>query len=973
MKQVYSNHQPTGLTRAFRKLLILFLTILYCVPLDIHAQPSRSIYGIANQINDFYPVSAEAATLFTKIPEEMDYCRGRATFRIPLYEIKTPSFTLPISLVYITGGIKVGEVTGAVGLGWRLEAEPMITREIRGLPDNYSLMRDSSYMQQYLSDFLVNVGRGDRDLLNDLFYYRTLQSSGQFFLRRADNLNFRPSLLSHEPVKLSVTGGRITDAFQNGINLVDPQGTLYVFGNTPNARERTSGSGISAECTSWKASSIQSVNGEIMKFSYKEDFMTEQHVSQYDYYAVEDKSDSSTPPQNSNIPPSPGYWKGVSGVAKYYNPSGSLANMPDRYYPTGNSYVNTRRIEEIEFLNGRVEFQYSNQTKTVQRILVRDLNGALIKEIAFESTLREYDRVLLNRIRMKGPGDTTFQKYEFSYRIPSSTDYSPYTKGIDLWGYYNGYDGNTDLIQRQTVPIYDNNNVTIKNVQIGGASNRKPSLGSTLFYALDRITYPTGGYTDIIYAQNKWLYESGQPTPAGGARIAALRESNIDGTTIYRRFEYQVFSTKWDAGFLRYPMTLWAFKQKMKKLYAYEYKSAADFQTIQKDYTLYLGQNIYTTDNDVYYETVDEFIGDTKIKHSYEKAFNYFNPGYLKDEKNATRYNDPANQGNYIVDNKVRYTKNGDALRIESSNHVSHNAYLTKMDCAIVIENFCGTTNTERMRDYYMDSFRERNYNMNITENRLSSSLVTDSLPERSINEKTKYHYDRNKQLTAIERTTPEGDVYKTEYNYSFDYRTTPYTTMVSKNNLSTPIEERQYKNEELKKTVRYPYRADVTVKSGYCLDKITENRNDANTEFRNVETYDAYLSCGQPLQITRKDGTKVSFLWAYGGQYVIAIAENLTIQEIRQQTGLDPEAVVKGTVDPWSARSKMEALRKSCPQAHIMVYDYTPLVGISKQSAPNGINEYNSYDAYGRLKEVKDTDDKVVKSYEYNLINPTY
>lgn len=972
MKQVYSNHQPSWLTRALRKFLILFLIIL-CVPLDILAQPGQSIYGIANQINDFYPVSAEAATLFTKVPEEMDYCRGRVTFRIPLYEIKTPSFTLPISLVYTTGGIKVGEATGAVGLGWHLEAEPMITREIRGLPDNYSLMRDSSYMRQHQSDFLVRVGRGDCDLLNDIFHYRTLQSSGQFFLNRADDLTFRPRLLSHDPVKLSVTGGRVTNAFQNGINLVDPQGTLYVFGNTPNARERTSGPGLSAECTTWKVSSVQSVNGETMTFSYKEDFMTEQHVSQYDYYAVEDRSDNPTTPQHPNIPPSPGYWKGVSGVAKFYNTSGSSVGTQDRYYPTGSSSVNTRRIKEINFLNGRVEFQYSNQTKTVQRILVRNSNGALIKEIAFESTLREYDRVLLNRIRMKGSGDTTFQKYEFRYQIPSATDYSPYTKGVDLWGYYNGYDGNTDLIPRQTVPIYDNNNVTIKNIQIGGASNRKPSLGNTLFYALDRITYPTGGYTEVLYEQNKWLYESGQPTPAGGARIAALRESSIDGTTIYRRFKYQVFSTNWDAGFLRYPMTQWAFKQKMKKLYAYEYGSSLNFYTIQRDYTLYLGRNIYTTDNDVYYETVDEFVGDTKIKHNYGNTFNYFNSTYLKDEKNATRYNDPVNQGNRIADDEVRYTKNGDALRIENSNHVSHNAYLTKMDCAIVIDNFSGTSNDERMRDSYMDCFRERSYNMNITERVLNSSLVTDSLPGGSLTEKINYQYRRNNQLTAIERTTPEGDVYKTEYNYPFDYTTAPYATMVTKNNLSTQIEERQYKNDELKKTVRYPYRADVTVKSGYCLDKITENRNDANTEFRDVETYDAYLSCGQPLQITRKDGTKVSFLWAYGGQYVIAIAENLTIQEIRQQTGIDPEAVVKGTVDPWSTRSKMEALRKSCPQAHIMVYDYTPLVGVSEQSAPDGINQYNYYDTFGRLKEVKDTDDKVVKSYEYNLINPTY
>ena len=36
------------------------------------------------------------------------------------------------------------------------------------------------------------------------------------------------------------------------------------------------------------------------------------------------------------------------------------------------------------------------------------------------------------------------------------------------------------------------------------------------------------------------------------------------------------------------------------------------------------------------------------------------------------------------------------------------------------------------------------------------------------------------------------------------------------------------------------------------------ESSNDANTEFRDTETSDVYLSCGRPLQVTRQDGTVV-------------------------------------------------------------------------------------------------------------------
>lgn len=55
---------------------------------------------------------------------------------------------------------------------------------------------------------------------------------------------------------------------------------------------------------------------------------------------------------------------------------------------------------------------------------------------------------------------------------------------------------------------------------------------------------------------------------------------------------------------------------------------------------------------------------------------------------------------------------------------------------------------------------------------------------------------------------------------------------MVAKNAVSFPVEERRYRNDELKKTIRYVYRADENTRSGFSLAKIMESSNDANTEF---------------------------------------------------------------------------------------------------------------------------------------------
>lgn len=43
---------------------------------------------------------------------------------------------------------------------------------------------------------------------------------------------------------------------------------------------------------------------------------------------------------------------------------------------------------------------------------------------------------------------------------------------------------------------------------------------------------------------------------------------------------------------------------------------------------------------------------------------------------------------------------------------------------------------------------------------------------------------------------------------------------MVAKNAVSFPVEERRYRNDELKKTIRYVYRADENTQSGFSLAK---------------------------------------------------------------------------------------------------------------------------------------------------------
>jgi hypothetical protein len=75
--------------------------------------------------------TASALAKYADIPVSL--YTGTANISVPLYELKSKTLSLPISLSYHSGGIKVQEAGGWVGMGWSLNSGGVITRTVRGL------------------------------------------------------------------------------------------------------------------------------------------------------------------------------------------------------------------------------------------------------------------------------------------------------------------------------------------------------------------------------------------------------------------------------------------------------------------------------------------------------------------------------------------------------------------------------------------------------------------------------------------------------------------------------------------------------------------------------------------------------------------------------------------------------------------------------------------------------------------------
>ena len=70
---------------------------------------------------------------------------GAMTFSLPLYTYSDPDFTIPISLEYSFDGYRPAQHSGTVGYGWYLSCGGVITREVRGIPDEGDLDGNRDY------------------------------------------------------------------------------------------------------------------------------------------------------------------------------------------------------------------------------------------------------------------------------------------------------------------------------------------------------------------------------------------------------------------------------------------------------------------------------------------------------------------------------------------------------------------------------------------------------------------------------------------------------------------------------------------------------------------------------------------------------------------------------------------------------------------------------------------------------------
>lgn len=110
-----------------RIILITLMSLFLVNPLPAQT-PTYDVLRII-------PPSPTAAALAKYGDIPVSYYTGIPQVSIPVYTIRNRDITVPITLSYHAGGVRVEEEAGWVGLGWSLQAGGAITRTVKGSDD----------------------------------------------------------------------------------------------------------------------------------------------------------------------------------------------------------------------------------------------------------------------------------------------------------------------------------------------------------------------------------------------------------------------------------------------------------------------------------------------------------------------------------------------------------------------------------------------------------------------------------------------------------------------------------------------------------------------------------------------------------------------------------------------------------------------------------------------------------------------
>ncbi|RZN79965.1 MAG: hypothetical protein EVB11_12040, partial [Winogradskyella sp.] len=471
------------------------------------------VIALSQDLPEVLPPSPTVANLmqFEEVP--VSYYTGQPNISIPFYsKAISGDLAVNVSLSYNTQSVKVNNRSGWTGTGWSLNAGGVISRTVRGLPDemvrNSStitgegvLHNDDFWNYDSLSaydkqEFLWRSGgtTADKyDYESDLFQFNALGVSGRFVIVKEVNNTLVPKLLSkNQNIKIDIDYHPTTFTL-NKFTITDTKGYKYTFDVTEdlysqpftaieyfNGNQTSSGTNADYTSTnSWHLSKIEmpnSNNGSLTLATF-----TYQTIGEvYNASVTREESRPINPGTDWNT------YMSLANTANAYNNSVMQPRITHSYYVVS---AGTKKLSRITFNKdgSYVDFEVDNSFvhpetngKALEYIRIKDASHTENKHFKFVYDSNISNRLWLNEIQEVAGGLSNDYVLEYNDKFSLPQWDSP--NETDDWGYYK------------------DNSTTSCGLPISNGTTIQKGL-------LTKIIYPTGGSKEFEFERQQITYQ----------------------------------------------------------------------------------------------------------------------------------------------------------------------------------------------------------------------------------------------------------------------------------------------------------------------------------------------------------------------------------------------------------------------------------------------------------------------------------
>lgn len=1004
-------------------LSIITTALFLCSLLPVTAQESN--FEVELPVIPY--LSPEAASLgkYGNIP--VSEYTGVPQISIPLHTVRSGELELPVSLSYHASGVKVNQEATWVGLGWDLFAGGCISRVVSGendLDTNYSPditqyidTISNHYIHSNLSSLCVTWDW--REWYNGIEEsnpnYRLLQ---ELTARKHEPDIFQASFCGQsimfylDPVtEEAIQIGKISGNYKIAIDqkqgrdiavwkITDNYGTIYYFGGEGTEYSYLSDYGVNVPdyAETWNLITIQhAVRGYItLHYGSLYQIFPTPSVSEilrwYDYRNVP----SSDPAiLNYVAHPAP---KVTTRLMKKVYPAQIHTDLEDVFIYTSSREDmggNPQKIDSIVIKSqqGQDKQLISFFTSYFSAIKYGDESSAYNNHVCrnYKDKRLRFDSLYIDN-----------QKYAFEYNatmLPYKTSNSQ-----DYWGYSNGK-SNYTLI---AIPNYDRYATYISNILDNSFSNanRLPDIRYSKAGILEKITYPTKGYTTFEYEAHSFhpsfsidvdCYPYiGTENLAGGLRIKRIQDYDVDGTLS----GYKIYTYTDDAGQCSGKLLLPVGQVKHEDLYSAYYQSSGAchcYAYEQHSMSTCDDTPVFTTLNSspVGYSQVNVEEADVTTKFEFRNTLPTFSPeisggffcrSFLIQNLNWKECSSSivsylGSDIQHLLDSRGYYVlrdlRNGELTRKSLYKTDNRELFYKEEYTYSLLSDSCIKDNIYADRLYHgCAAVSDIEYNIPLYIVHVYPFLMqrigtrSKSIHTRNgydfLHEVASYTYTLQSGLlkTIIKSTSLQDRVRAFEFFYPHETEGAVYNAMCQKNMLNYPTLIRESIGERV---ISNSYNQFDIINGHPVIKKKMWDNGDGSKIHRMSYRYDPQ---GCIIEAMGVDSIPVMYLWAYSRNLPVARIEGLRYQDFVSHGGalLAAQLAIAHGINVVEKLIVLRAfVEENFPDALLYTYTFDPTVGILSETSPNGCVTTYNYDSYRRLSSIKNHLGQTLKDFKYN------